>query len=219
MKIVLYILFGLFALAHLYFCVPPQKHVLRRYTKPLLMPLLIGCYALSVETPSIFPVLAVALCCIGDTLTILPDRTMFLKAGYTAFAGAALCYAVSFLMQLGSRPTFLFLAAAVVIYAALLVLFLYRYSVMLPPGGAPFFCVCSCCAALMSLAACLFAFTNATLAPKLVFAGSLFFLASGATLASQIFYKRIRFGNFLVMLTYLIGQALMVFGYIGAVGA
>ena len=219
MKIVFYILFGISALAHLYFCTPPQKHVLRRYTKPLLMPLLVGCYALTVETPSVLIVIALALSCIGDVLFLLPEKTMLLRGGLAVFSAASLLYAVSCLMQLGSRHSTLMLIATVVVYTALLVLYLYKFSKYLTPAIAPFLCIASCSAMLMSLSAFFFAFTNEGVAPKLVFAGSLFFLVSGVLVTQHYLHKRFRFGNFFVMLTYLIAQSLMIFGFIGALGA
>lgn len=215
MKILFCVLFALVSLAHLYGCFPPQKRVIRRYTKPLVMPMLLGSYAFFVSPPSLLPVLALAFLCVGNSFLLAPEKQLFVRISYVAFSVAAALMAFTFLVHLGSRPSFLFSAIAVVLYAAAIAVFLYLLAPYLPPDLTPFFSVVTCLTFTMSLMALFFAFTNAGAAPKLVFVGSVLYLAAGVVHSLHLFRKRNRFGNFYMMLSYISGTALMIFGLIG----
>lgn len=218
MRYVFFVLFGILAAAHLFFCVPPVRHTLRKYTKPLLVPLLIGCYVTASAAPSLLVVLALAFGCAGDVLLLFPERPLFLKLGGAAFAAGHILYVVTFLSHLGGKPPFWLLAAAVAAYAAVIAVVLSILMPALPADMRVYSCIYTGLISLMSLSALLLAVTRAGVAPKFVFAGSLLFIVSDTLLSNVTFKKRFPWAYFSVILPYIAAQSCIALGLAGMGG-
>ena len=218
MKILFLILYFLAALAHLYGCLPRKNHSIAKYTKPLLIPLLLMAYGLSIAEPSLLLILALVFSCIGNCLLLHPENGMFLKIGYSAHGLSLLSYALVFLGGLGIRPVFWVLALAVLGCAALLSVILYKITTDCPRDMGPFVCIMATCGAFMGLSALLFAFTNSAFAGKLVFLGSILLMLSGVLHLSYRFHKRFRFGMVAITALFLAGQSLVILSLMGMGG-
>lgn len=218
MRYVFFVLFGGLAVAHLFFCVPPVRQPLRKYTKPLLTPLLIGCYVTASLAPSLLVVLALAFGCAGDVLLLFPERPLLFKLGMASFAVGHILYIVTFLSHLGGKPPFWLLAAAVAAYAVAIAVVLSLLAPALPADMRIFTCAYIGLISLMSLTALLLAITRAGVAPKFVFAGSLFFLVSDTILSNVTFKKSYPWAYFFVMLPYVAAQGCIALGLAGMGG-
>lgn len=218
MRYVFFVLFGILTVVHLFSCVPPVRHTLRKYTKPLLMPLLIGCYVAASLAPSLLVVLALALGCAGDILLLFSERPLFFKLGMTSFSVGHILYVVTFLSHLGGKPPFWLLAVAVAAYAAAIAVVLSLLTPTLPADMRVYLCVYIGLISLMSLSALLLAVTRAGVAPKFVFAGSLFFLVSDMILSDVTFKKSFPWAYFFVMLPYVAAQGCIALGLAGMGG-
>ncbi len=218
MRYVFLVLFGILAAAHLFSCVPPVHYALRKYTKPLLLPLLIGCYVTASAAPSLLVVLALALGCAGDVFLLFPERPLFFKLGMASFAIGHVLYIATFLTHLGGKPPFWLLAAAVAAYAAAIAVVLSLLMPALPADMRVYLCVYIGLISLMSLSALLLAVTRAGVAPKFVFAGSLLFVVSDTILSNVTFKKSYLWAYFFVMLPYVAAQGCIALGLAGMGG-
>lgn len=202
------------ALVHLYACL--KKHdSLRRITKPVLMPLLLGCYLAAAEAPS--ALIAAALLCgtAGDAFLLYSDPVRF-AAGTGFFAVGHICYVHAMLLRAGDaipQSAVLPCCAAYALFAALCGLcFRPRLPKKLIAGCIVYMFLL----AAMSCASLLLALSGAAGA-WFAFAGSLLFLLSDAILTYTTFCSAGGEKRFTVMLTYILAQALLTVGLIGGI--
>jgi len=211
MKILFFILFFLGAIVHLYGCLPKKNHSIAKYTKPLLMPLLIMAYGFGVTAPSLLLIAGLVFACLGNCFLLHPEKNVFLKVGYTSYGLSLLLPALYLLARIGLRPTFWVLALAVVGFAGLIGFVLYRITPHAPRDVAPFVCILTVSGAVLGLSGLLFAFTNGVFSAKLTLLGILLLITSGLLHLRYRFYKRFRFGMTAITALYLAGQSVLIF--------
>lgn len=197
-----------FSGAHLFACAA-GKRGLRRYTKPLLMPLLALFVALLWRRPAPL-ILAALLCgCVGDALLLFQENKRCLAAGMLAFAAGHGLY-LAYLAPRVAQAAPLVWIGLVLAYGAGLLL-TYRRMRLLAPWpllpGMMAYALLLCC---MSAATFLFLLGGGGWMPLL---GSLLFIVSDSLLSQTIFAGETRRGNVAVMATYLGAQALLSAGF------
>lgn len=212
MKILFAILFGVVALSHLYACVPPARPLVRRATKPLLMPLLICCYCFFSPAPEWMAIAALALFFAGDALLLFPNQGWTVQIGLWCYAAGQALYAAKLLTLAGSKPSFVFALIAVGAYAACVGASLYLTAPRIPEGLFLPVCACTVTAGLASLFALLYAVSRAGISSKIVFAGTLLLFFSGALRAYYLLRRNHKIMNLIVMLSYISAQACIIFG-------
>lgn len=195
------------SLLHLVFCLNGWKAG-RLFTKPLLVPALLCAYLLSAVPPHALVVLALLCGFVGDVALELPGADALgakpspaMLAGLGAFFMGHVFYIVLFLGQLERvSPLRAALPAAMAVGVFFLVFrSLYpKMGAMLLPGTAYLLVllVMACAAALSG-------------APGRVLGGALF-VVSDVILARSILLGRKKYSSFVVMLTYLAAQLLLV---------
>lgn len=210
------ILFGLISIAHLSF-EAVHAEAGRLATKPLLMPALLLYYMASAHAPNIFLMAALFCGWLGDIFLMLPDQRpsrLFFKLGLGAFLLGHVFYIavfVPYLVCAGHLPAWgwmvlcVFGAASLmgyrliaphaqglrpVILAYILVIFLMGASAVFPLGSA------SMSGALM------------------VVIGAFVFMLSDGINACNRFIRAVPYEGLLIMATYVIGQYLLVQGYL-----
>lgn len=180
---------------HLLFC---WKQISRWQdrTKVLLMPLLLAA-ALSTGSCPLFTALALFFGWIGDVLLLRPREKPFFLGGLTAFLVGHICY-IPVLARAGhySLPFSLPVGAALLLLGAGAYATLHR---RLPPAMR-----IPVTAYLLVILCMAFAAVH-TLRPQAI-AGACAFVLSDYLLARGLFIQKGRYGDFLVMLTYLGAQ-------------
>ena len=211
MNLPLLVLFLLAALVHLW-ASAVQRVPLRRATKPLLMPLLLGFYLLSAPAPR--PLAAAALLCgfVGDVALVMPGAEEkrerphpLLLVGLGAFLLGHLCYIALFLRGLAAPPPVWESLLAAALAAGLFVLIFLN---LRPHMGALMGVGTAYLAVLLVMA--LFAGLSGLAAgsPLRPLGGACFVL-SDYILARSILLGERRYTHFAVMLTYLAAQAML----------
>lgn len=189
---------------------------LERASKPLLMPLLLCCWALGTavlgKAPEVLLVPALVCGFLGDTFLL--GSGVFFTCGLAAFLAGHLCYIAAFLRPLdfSAVPQAVWLAPlAYALYAVLACRALLpsvpkkdRFSVVL-------YMVCLLAMSFSALLRCGYAHGAAFWLP---FAGSLFFVASDTILAFRVYRRSGGNSGPAVMVTYLLAQTMIVGGYL-----
>lgn len=207
--IIVLCVFGLVAIVHLVFCFFSADKW-RRVTKPLLMPLLAMLHLLSMQQPNPLILAALFFAFLGDVFLLRTDPP-FVLPGLGSFLVCQVLYAISIALSVPGvfSPTHLLI---LVPYAAYSVMLYRKLSASLKKMKLP---AMAYLAALMAMSA--LALRGAVIAPSaaawLIFAGSLFFVASDTLLAFEIFRSPYKRSNFYIMLTYLLAQLCIVVGF------
>jgi uncharacterized membrane protein YhhN len=185
---------------------------LRRISKVLLMPLLLGYYWLAAEHFLFVVLFAGLFGWVGDIL-LIKHRTGFFIMGLTGFLLGHLSYIkalLSFTERIDTIPLIIAIGAAIPLGVLLIRLIRPDKGMLLP--------VCLYAAALGTVcisAFCLMRYRGDTLG-MMIFAGSLLFLASDTTLSYFTFRGALpRLGNLAVMATYIAAQAGISVGLAG----
>lgn len=185
---------------------------IQRATKPFLMPLLgVWAWVATGGTANWLLLAGIFFGFLGDTLLLFDKQQWSVIAGIGAFGVGHILYTI--LLASDRVMPGMVWRIAVPVALALVVLFIYnRLSPSLPKEmriPVIFYIVVICA---MSLAA-IWRFLGAPgLATGLAAVGSVLFIVSDSVLAFQLFSKKTRIGGFVVMLTYLAAQTLIVFG-------
>ncbi len=217
-QLILWILLGLYAVdvgLHLFACFT-RRTKLRRPTKVLLMPLLCGCYwtltlALG-SRPNAFVIAALLCGCLGDAFLLFPKQGVLLLCGMAAFALGHVLYVAAMLATepILRWPIFVciaFVLGWVVILRVALVSKApkrlhapgYAYGLLLS-GTA----ICACYLMLMRRLPNWY---------MLSFLGGVLFMTSDTILVRREYLRSTRYGNFWVMLTYILAQTCLVTGF------
>ncbi len=181
---------------------------LRWFSKPFLLPLLMGLYL--IESPKKNPLFLAALFCafMGDVILLLENQHSFL-IGLLCFLTMQILYSVVFYKQ-----TALFLMRDKMALFLISIFVIACLSVMVPHAGA------------MKMPLIIYALIFGGMAiiahwrhKKLkgwlmVFIGVLFFVCSDALLGINKFVAVFSKANFWIMFTYIIGQFMIVKGYL-----
>lgn len=185
-----------------------------RAAKPLLMPLLLCCYLLGAailgKSPNVLLILALVFGFLGDTFLL--GSGVFFTCGLAAFLAGHLCYIAAFLQPLNFRAVPLAAWLAVLVYIG------YGAAVcrtLLPDvpkkDRAPviLYMLCLLSMSFSALLRCGYASGAAFWLP---FTGSLFFVASDSLLAFRVYRKSGGNSGPVVMITYLLAQAMIAGG-------
>lgn len=187
-----------------------------RYTKPVLMPLLIIFYLSSSSKPNYL--IAAALCAgfLGDVFLIDEDKEKFVLRGMGAFLTGHILYITAFLgdsILMKGLPSWVYFCTFPYIAAGLLyldLLFPLIKSIKVP---SLLYMVVVFLMSYMSL-------TRLTVVPFLsfltVFLGTLLFIISDTMLAYEMFSDSKKKNEHYVMSTYILAQFLIVVGFLAA---
>ena len=182
----------------------------RRVTKVLLMPLLAVIYLLLAPKPHAFVVIALMLGCLGD-LFLLFRKSICMLLGMCAFALGHVFYIGAMITV---KPGLHLSALLCLLIAAGWMLFVVKKLLPTAPKSLrkPGFFY-----ALLLSGTCLFALylllSTQSMWYLLSFAGGCLFMISDTLLTGQKYRKETKHGNFYVMLTYILAQALLMTGF------
>ena len=219
MRLALIILFFINALIHLYACFF-SYNVLRRVTKPLILPLLAAIYCVLAPKLNAFVLIGLMMGLAGDILLLFaPKNHACFMAGACCFAAGHAAYIVALftgtalqtLALSAALPAALpfaaaFLAALALVYTALFPYLSRNKRILMP---------------IYLLLICVFGALAGAGAVKLVqggffcmLIGAALFLTSDSILSFQSFKKATKRGSCRVMFTYILAQALITLGFI-----
>ncbi|GHU09307.1 hypothetical protein FACS1894151_06800 [Spirochaetia bacterium] len=208
----LFIFWGAVSVTHLvsqYF----RDSLIRKITKGFLIPPLLVLYCLYAAENS-HPVLAVIAAAvfgwIGDVLLIKITEKKYFLFGLAAFLLGHVCYVIA----MTGKITVLNSTALIISIAASIPLGIITFILIRPDKAMRIpVLLYEMVIITMSISALQLLF----LYPRgaVIFTGSVFFLVSDLSLAWGTFRGFPKWGNFLVMATYIIGQALILLGMAG----
>ncbi len=211
MKILFFILFIICSLVHLYACFPEPHQLLRKITKLLLMPLLALCYLILAKAPSYLVLIGLFFGFVGDFFLLEPEKKLNIPIGMAAFGLGHICYGICYLQRMGRVTPWVAVVAAA-FYALALGAALYKLYPLFPQkmaipcvGYMTLLVGANCLALLLFL-------SRGGNACGLTYMGSVLFLCSDLMLCLEFFRQKTRYGNFLVMLSYILAQACIVLG-------
>lgn len=214
MKFVFLAVFLISAVIHLYASYKSDKP-LRNKSKPFLLLSLLGWYICCAENPQTIVIAAILTSWLGDVL-LIPKGTKWFATGGVSFAVSHLCFMLAY------RPNINF--AAIPLWAIILIAAVYFVAVILVFKGLkphlpkplfyPMLVYLLINGSMNSFALFqLLSVTNA--ATVITFIGAVLFFVSDSTLFYTRFKKDTIFKNhFVVMLTYIIAEFLIVQGLI-----
>lgn len=214
MNYIFLVAFIVFSILHLY-ASEKKNDKMRAYTKVFLLLMLLGWYVFSVETISLIVVIALLASWLGDVL-LIPKGIKWFSLGGISFLISHIFFSIAYSSHISfnSLPIWLILISAVV-YGTTVILLFKHYKPHLPkPLFYPmFFYLCANgtmnCFALFQMV------SKPMLATIVTFIGAVLFFASDSSLFSVRFNKNSIFKNhFFIMLTYLLGELLIVQGLI-----
>lgn len=188
---------------------------INRFTKPLLMPLLAFSYWLAMRGSDSFALyLIIGLACgfLGDTFLLGTSDKLF-TCGLLAFLVGHIFYILLFISRMDITAIVpLWFILPIVLYVLLLVWIAKKLFPSLEAKDKPGVSVYMAVILVMSYAALLFAVSGHSWFP---FVGSLLFVASDTMLAFQNFkFRPTPFSRVAIMVTYLLAQSLITFGFI-----
>ena len=214
MKFVFLAVFLISAVIHLYASYKSDKP-LRNKTKPFLLLSLLGWYICCAENPQSIVIAAIITSWLGDVL-LIPKGTKWFATGGVSFFASHVCFIIAYsrFVDFSVIPLWaVVLCGAVYLIAALLVfrgltkclpkmLILPMFFYLLANGAMN-------CFALYQL------LTAVNAATIVTFIGAVLFFVSDSTLFYVRFNKNSIFKtHFVVMLTYLIAEFLIVYGFV-----
>lgn len=189
---------------HLYFLITENKYW-KFKTKILLLPLLGFCYFYNTDTPSLIIFAAIFCGWIGDIVVGLSTTV-----GIIMFGMGHVLYSAYLIREIQSCNMYevLFVGIAVFAIGILIYTKLYKYVTkeMKYPVLAYMFLI-----SFMMVTSVLH-YVNNGLSNKLIVMGGALFMISDSVLAFEIFRKRTKVGDFIVMFTYILAQTFIVFG-------
>lgn len=187
----------------------------RCYTKPLLMPILAVYYVSSVAEVNKFIVMALVFGFIGDVFLMWPERKNNFMLGLGAFLIGHFCYVLLFLQNISFAkdvPVWFYLI--IIIYAIGAYTVVKKLIAYLGDMKIPTY-IYMAVILLMSFASLARIWImGMNISFFLPFIGSLLFLCSDAMLGFYTFKGKFKNGNVYIMLTYVLAQSLIVYGYL-----
>ena len=207
------ILFGALLLGvsavHLFACYKRFPKT-RTVTKTMLMPLLLATYVFGVQKVNLLVVCAITFGWLGDVFLLFQRNKILLLCGVCAFAIGHHFYIGA---MLSAYPTFSMLILIPLSLCILWMTFVckklipYAPRVLKKPGFL--YALILSGTALSALYVLL---ATRRIPYLIAFVGGLFFMLSDTILTGQNYRKETKHGNFYVMLTYIIAQALLILG-------
>lgn len=196
-----------------------KRSIINYITKPLLMPLLLVYYVLSVETPELWVLSALFFDFLGDIAMLIPssqrDRRQLLT-GILLFLIGHLCYIAYFLLRMADPSRFpqwgILIVILILGFGAASYIRLRPYTRGFRPAVLAYISV------LTGLMASAF-FTLGSIAVQhllLLFTGTVLFTFSDLMLGVNRLIRPYRGSSILVMSTYTLAQLLIISGIIAA---
>jgi uncharacterized membrane protein YhhN len=210
MEKILWIIFAAVSLLHLV-SILLNLRLLRDISKVCLLPALMALYSTAAESFQVTALLAMIFGWGGDVLLLKDKHLRFFLLGLSSFLAGHVCYIATMLIQAGRIGGFVLALSAIA--ACPLVYAVYRIIKPSKVMKIPVL-VYEAVITLMSVSCLQLFAARGDTASALIFGGSLFFLFSDALLGYGRFRKRIKYGNFLVMLSYIIAQGGIAAGLI-----
>lgn len=207
-------IFVVAAVIHLYASLKSNKK-LRAITKPWLLLALLGWYCCVAPDPLCIVIAAIITSWLGDVL-LIPKGTKWFTAGGVSFMASHVCFIVAYsrFVDFSVIPTWAVVLCAAVYFIASVLVFRGLKTSLPKALFYPMFFYLLCngtmnCFALYQL---LTAVNTATI---VTFIGALLFFVSDSTLFYVRFNKDGPFKtHFVPMLTYIIAELLIVYGFI-----
>ncbi len=224
MTIALAVIFIIIALIHLYTCFFKLEK-LRKLTKPMLLALLAAIYCAYTLPLNNFHwqvLAALLLGMIGDTFLLSNKKSMFLCGAFSFTFGHCFYFysLLAFTPLNGYKPSpFIIILIILMVVLCLVALCKMMFSHLSKDLKPMFPIYIGLVFVLFSLSLLAF-IASATSSPSGVLPaaclmiGSLSFLLSDNKLAYDKFKKATKYGNFHIMLSYIIAQALLTVGFI-----
>jgi uncharacterized membrane protein YhhN len=204
------IVFLLLCIVHLTACLKKLDNV-RRLTKPFLLLLLSFWYLSFAKEPRVLIFTALILGMIGDIFLLFTEKPALMKGGMAAFGLGHICYAAAFIKDtVRFDPVIIAIIAVVYVVSAAFLFRSFRKYMpkeMLPPSALYIILI-----SVMSASALVRFVSAPSVGSFLPALGSWLFVVSDTLLTSMLFKAGTKQGNYSVMLTYLLAQALIAFG-------
>ena len=212
-SIILLILFLTFSVVQLILAfLELEKY--RRIEKPFCLGLLTAFVAVTLPNhPMLY--IATFLGMVGDILVILPKKRFFIIGAIAFFNGFILYALEGILILLGGNISPIALTAIIATYVVMNVVLIFVLGKRLAPNKGEMVGIglyLSPLFTLIPLMAYLTANTKGVMYLSLI--GVIFFLASDLTITFTKYIKKFKRYDFYIMSTYLIGQLLIVMGYV-----
>ena len=213
LKVLIMIFFVIVAVGDV-FAVKYDKIKLRYFTKPLLVSLLTLFYIISVANPNGFILSALICCFLGDLFLLWSQKKTFFIVGLLSFFTGHIFYTIAFLQTtyfLCGIPTWFYFSLIPYICYGILILkklnpYLHSMKVLV--------IVYLNVILIMSFASFTRIWALKGLSFWLPFIGSIFFITSDSLLAFRNFKVKLSRGWLSIMITYIIAQLLIVFGFL-----
>lgn len=213
-SLIAYILLGIVSAIHLYGTYNRNKK-LRRLTKWLLLPLLVVAYVAQVEEPNLYFVFGFIFYWAGDVLLLIKG-TAFFTLGGVAFALGHVCLISAFIGNIDFRTVpYLTVCPLFIIFTAIINMVRNQLKDYVPKVLQIPMVGYLLANAAMNVFAILQMFSHPSDATITISLGALLFLYSDITLfgvrfhRSDTIYKR----HFIEMLSYIVGEALICYGF------
>ena len=216
------ILFGLFALLHIYgelliIRIPGSSKKIRYFSKPFLMSLLAGFYLTTANLINWLILLGLIGGLIGDIMLMLPDKhgdKKYFRIGLIAFLMGHIFYIVGFLLSISSITDIPWWVILIVLQAIAYGIGIYRS--LIPHTGEmkkPVSVYIIIIILMEISASCLFG--SGTLTGVIILLiGVTLFMISDTINAFNRFKQPIPYERIITMSTYLLGQFLIILGLI-----
>lgn len=189
-----------------------DKENLRRISKCLIIPSLLAVYITGDRNKTLFVVIALVFGWLGDVLLIKIEKKVFFILGLGSFLLGHICYGIVFIQILGS-PNAVNLPAALIFSVPSIVCAVMVFRLIKPDREmfAPVVLYMIILVSMNLLGLQVF-LSNPCTAGLLVLSGCFCFMVSDTILAYYTFRKLKLFGSVLIMFTYILAQAEIVFG-------
>jgi uncharacterized membrane protein YhhN len=187
--------------------------VLRWYTKPLLIPLLIAYYVIQSREADLFIVFALISAFAGDILLLFSENKIMLKLGLLSFLISHIlfsCFILSSIGWLNDIPLKYWLFILPYLGVGVIVFLFLRKSLENMKFLAAIYIL-----GLISMAFFCTLRISVFSGPALWYPiiGSVFFISSDFILSYDLFKKKLKWGGVYIMLSYIIAEVLLVLGF------
>jgi uncharacterized membrane protein YhhN len=189
-----------------------EKNIPRNIAKIFLLPLLAVVYLSGANNIFVPVLLALVFGWGGDLFLLKIDDAKFFRLGLGSFLAGHLCYIISFIF---STTTLNSIALIVSLAMAVPLVFIVHWIIKPEKEMDLPVIVYEIIIILMSLSALQLMLSRRDGYGLLIFAGSLSFLLSDATLAYITFRTKSKYASLFVMFSYIAAQAAIVLGLVG----
>jgi uncharacterized membrane protein YhhN len=193
----------------LFFKYGPLQFIL----KGCLLPLILVIYILGTEKILIPIILALAFGWIGDVFLLKIENLLSFRLGLASFLVGHICYIIAFFNFTQPFSYYVLIISA----AAAVVLGVCIFKAVRPGKEMKYPVIAyEIIIMLMAISAVQIFFAQGGVFGILVMAGSVCFVVSDGTLAYDTFRNKTKIGSFIVMLTYIAAQLLIILGFCAA---